>query len=201
MRKLINYILRLFKKRVLPEFNINHPDIAGAIEPAFVCSGVQYYRFTDEFKCPAGRYKYYYAYLREVDLRMELSLLKQLISDLKACLNASKKEIDLEQAWRILFNIEGRITLGFEPDTVKRLASVAYFDETEDLSTYSKEYGNGKIKKWESAGGLDFFLTKPIGELLGLNGISATSLAEYLETSNSIIANLNQELQNPSGEK
>lgn len=190
---------RFFKKKNKEFFGIHHPDICNQIEPAFKVGFTQYYRFKDEYRIPAGRYKYVYAFIREVDLRMTLDTLKKLVEELKKCLNASKQQVDLEMAWRLLFNLESRISLAFEPETIKRLASVCYFDDTEDLSTFDKDYGATKIKHWEKHKCLDFFLTQPIGTLLGLNDSLVTSLAEYLETTTDLIKDLNQDLLNLSG--
>lgn len=90
--------------------------------------------------------------------------------------------------------METRVNLAFEPDTVRRLASVVYFDAAEDLSTFDMKYGEKKVEFWKKNNVTDFFLTRPISELLGLEGISITSLEEYLRTSTSIIEELTSEL-------
>lgn len=178
------------KARKKEAFNIHHPDLVDAVEPAFKVGTTQYYRFKDDYRMPVGRYKYVHAFLREVDLRMDLATLKAYVSELKNCLNGAKKVIDIEGAWKIVFSLETRTELAFEPETVKRLASVTYFDETEDLSTYDRKHAKDKINKWNKSKSLDFFLTRPISDLLGLSGISITSLEDYLTTSTEIIKNL-----------
>ena len=183
-----------------PIFNIRHPDIENNIEVAFKVKGKTYYRFKDDFRMPVGRYKYVYAYLREVDLRMSLGTLQAYVQELKRCLNGEKKVIDLEGAFKIVFSLETRVNLAFEPDGVRRLAAVTYFDSTEDLSTYDQKYGNDKIVFWKKNNVTDFFLTRPINELLGLTDISVTSLEEYLATAQGILQDLNLELPNLSSE-
>lgn len=183
-----------------PIFNVNHPDIENNIEVAFKVKGKTYYRFKDDFRMPVGRYKYVYAFSKEVEMRMDLDTLKEYVRELKRCLNGEKKVIDLEGAFKIVFSLETRVNLAFEPDTVRRLASVAYFDSTEDLSTYDQKHGNDKIAFWKKNNVTDFFLTRPINELLGLTDTSITSLEEYLATAEGILQDLNLELPNLSSE-
>lgn len=175
-------------------FNVHHPDNVNLVEVAFKVKGKTYYRYTDDFRMPVGRYKYVYAFHKEVEMRMSLGTLKAYVDELKRCISGEKKVVDLEGVWRVIFNMETRVNLAFEPDTVRRLASVVYFDATEDLSTFDMKYGEKKVEFWKKNNVTDFFLTRPISELLGLEGISITSLEEYLRTSTSIIEELTSEL-------
>src|SRR5690606_15589390 len=122
-------------------FNVHHPDNANIVEVAFKVKGKTYYRFVDDFRMPVGRYKYVYAYSKEVEMRMDIDTLKTYVLELKRCLTGEKKIIDMEGAWKIIFSLETRVNLAFEPETVRRLASVVYFDDTEDLSTYDQKHG------------------------------------------------------------
>lgn len=190
------------KKSPKPEFNISHPDIANVIEEAFKAGGKRYYRFKEERLIPAGRYKYIYAYLKEVDLRMNLETLQKYIKDFKDLLNGSgpKKIIQIGELWKLIINLESRVALAFEPATVERLASVIYFDENEDLSTYNKKYGIQKVEHWKKHNIIDFFLTKPMGELLGLKDISTESLGLYIQEAVQILQDLTFDQQKLSSE-
>lgn len=183
----IQWIKRIWKKKNSSEFNIHHPELADKIEHAFTVDGVKYYRFADEFRMPTGRYKWVMNYLREVDLRMDLGMMKAYMNELLASLNGKKGMIDILTAGRIIHSIQTRLELAFEPESVKRLASVTYFDDTEDLSDFDPRKGEQKIKTWEKHKFLDFFLTKPISELLMLNGTSVGSLEAYIKEAQEII--------------
>lgn len=192
-----------FKKRSpKPEFNISHPDIAHVIEEAFRAGGKVYYRFKEERLIPAGRYKYIYAYLKEVDLRMNLETLQNYVKDFENLLNGSgpKKVIEIGKLWQLVINLKSRIALAFEPATVERLAAVIYFDDTEDLSTYDKKHGQAKIEIWKKHLTHDFFLMKPMGELLGLKDISIESLEDYIQTSVQLIQDLTTDQSKLSSE-
>lgn len=191
----------LFRKQVIePPFDRNHPDLLEATELAFECGGKKFYRFLDDYRMPTGRYKYVYAALKEVDLRMSLELLKEYLGQIKTCLRGEKNQVNLELAWRTIFNMETRLSLAFEPEGVKKLASVVYFTEDEILSTWSKEDGKKKVEFWERHKCNDFFLTRPIGELLGLNASSVTSLETYLSQIYPILEELNSVQPTPSSE-
>jgi hypothetical protein len=195
-------IQEALKPKARPEYTMNHPDFAPMVEEAFVCGVKRFYRFKEEFRMSTGRYKYYYAALREMDLRVNLQTLQDFVNTFEAILNGGKngKEIRLGTFWELIINLKSRLKLAFEPQSVKNLAAVAYFDETEDLTTFDLEYGKQKIKLWEEHNIHDFFLTKPIGELLNLNSLSTTDLVDYLQTADQILADLNSGLQKVSEE-
>jgi hypothetical protein len=190
-------LLNLFKKKARPEFNIRHPDVAHNVEVAFKAGGKTYYRFREERLIPAGRYKYIYAYLKEVDMRMNLETLKNYVKDFKDLLNGSgpKKIIQIGEMWKLVINLESRLALAFEPATVERLASVMFFDGDEDLSTYDRKHGAAKIEHWHKNNVRDFFLTKPMGELLGLRTTSIESLEAYISQATQVIQDLTVDQQ------
>jgi hypothetical protein len=194
---MINFFKRKPKE---PPFNIHHPDLADKIEFAFECGPVlrkkKYYRMkadadsTNEFRLPTGRYKWIDAYLAEVQLRMTTDTLRAYIEQLKKHLDGEKGVINIGKAWHVIYSMEGRCNLGFDPQTIKTLASVVYFDESEDLSDYDKDYCDKKIKFWEANDCYDFFLTRPIAELCNLNGTSLTALKNYIQISEQVIKDL-----------
>lgn len=188
-------ILNVFrKKKKDPVFNIHHPDIAGNIEFAFEAGPAfgkrKFYRAKEDYRLPYGRYKYIDAYLYEVELRMNLKTLEQYMESLEKHLDGSKGSISISKAFEVIWAIRSRCKLAFEPETVKRLASVVYFDETEDLSDYSMDYGTEKVKFWERHGCYAFFLTSPIEELLNLKGTSETSLRTYIHQAEAVLKDL-----------
>lgn len=181
---------RVRKPLAKPEFNIHHPELADKIELAFTSGGKKFYRFIAEYQMPTGRYKWVMNYLREVDLRIDLSTMKAYMAEIIKCIDGSKKQIDLINVFKIVTSIQSRLELAFEPETIKRLASVTYFDDTEDLSDFSMQKGEEKRKWWDKHNTLDFFLTNPISELLGMKGISLESLQAYIQETTEILKEL-----------
>lgn len=196
--KIKKFFKRLLQKE--PPYNVDHPDFEGKIEAAFVAKGVTYYRFKHDYDMPVGRYKYVTNYLHQVDLRMTTSTLREYIKQIEAWLDGSKQHINPGKALILLKKMESRANLEFDVETVRKLASVVYFDDTEILSTYDFPHNRKKIQKWIDGNVLDFFLTRPISELLKLKNISISSLEEYVQWQEETIKILNSELQNQSKE-
>lgn len=197
----MNIFKRLFGKKAkeIPH-NIYHPDYVGRVEEAFKCEGVTYYRMKHEFHLPAGRYKFLDAYLMEVEMRMTLDMLKAYLDRIETILNGKAGVIKLSDIAVVVHNMRTHANLGFHPETIRRLSSVVYFDDTEDLRDFDKEHGTLKIQKWDSDGKLSFFLTRPIVELLNLQDISVESLTKFIQDQEEIIKELISGPQTPSSE-
>lgn len=200
----MNFFSKLFKSKPKePPFNIHHPDLADKIEFAFECGPTlnkrKFYRMkadvneTNDFRLPTGRYKWIDAFLAEVNLRMTVGTLIAYLNELEKNLDGTKGVVNLGKAFQIIYSIRTRTNLGFDPQLVKTLASIVYFDESEDLSDYDKDYCDKKIKYWERHDCYDFFLTRPIAELCNLNNSSVTHLKTYIQTATQIIKDLTLE--------
>lgn len=179
----------LFKRKD-PEFlNCLHPKYAKDVEPAFKCGSIQYYRMKEEIIMPYGRYKEFSIFLSEVDLRMTKRTLTGFLDKLEDVLNGTKGNgVILGDAFKVIWSMRSRLTLDFEPETARKLATVVYFDESESLIEYDPEHGQKKLKIWDKCGGDAFFLlTKPMDELLGLKGISAPSLIDYISQARELL--------------
>lgn len=193
-----------------PPFNIHHPDLQDKIEFAFECGPTlnkrKFYRMkadvneTNEFRLPTGRYKWIDAFLAEVNLRMSAGTLVSYLNELEKNLDGTKGQINLGKAFQIIYAMKTRTNLGFDPQLVKTLASIVYFDESEDLSDYDKAYCDKKIKYWEKYDCYDFFLTRPIAELCNLNDSSVHALKTYIQTAEQIIKDLTFGQENQSSE-
>lgn len=196
------------KKRKDPPFNIHHPDLQDKIEFAFECGPTlnkrKFYRMkadvneTNEFRLPTGRYKWIDAFLAEVNLRMTSEMLQMYLNELEKHLDGGKGVINLSKAFQVIYAMRTRVNLGFDPNLIKTLASIVYFEETEDLSDYDKTYCDKKIKYWERYDCYDFFLTRPIAELCNLNGSSVHALKTYIQTAEQLIKDLTFEQGNQS---
>lgn len=186
----------LLKEKPRPEYTMAYADFAPNVEEAFTCGGKRFYRFKEEYEMPAGRYKYFFHFLTETTMHADLATLKKYVEAFKNILNGAnpKKGIQLGELWKLLINLETRLALDLDPALVKRLATVTYFDETEDLITYDKDHGDAKIKLWEDHNIHDFFLTKPISDLIGLNGLSETYLEDCLTERVEILKALDSDL-------
>jgi len=164
-------IKRFFKKDKEIR-NVYHPEMQGKVEPAFKSGGKQYYRFVKEVEMFWGRYMFMQTFLYEQNLRMDNGMLKKYMEALSKHLNGDKGKIDLGKAFQIITQILSRCELAFEIDTTYRLASVLYFDDTEELWLYDKKYNDQKIKAWKEDRMVDFFYQMPMTEFLNLSDSS-----------------------------
>lgn len=171
-------------------FNVHHPEFKDSVEPAFVNSGIQYYRFKAEVKMPWTRYQILQAFLVAQDLKMDPDLLAGYVQIMRKAANGSKGIIDLTVIFKTLDAMESRMCQAFEVDTTYSLASVIYFDETEDLYSYNRQYNEKKVAAWKEARVVDFFYTKPMDELLGLKNISPEDLTKYIEDQLNVLKDL-----------
>jgi hypothetical protein len=198
---MIKWIRSLFQRKE-PPFNINHPDMQGRYEFAFEAGPLfrktKYYRAVKDYMLPVGRYKFIDARLYAAELKMNLKTLGDYMDVLEKHLDGSKGVVTLSKAFEVIWAIRSRINLGFEPETIKNLAAVVYFDETEILNDFDEEYGNKKIKFWDQYDCLSFFLTMPMSELLNLTDTSEESLREYIAKASEIIKDLSYVLPTQS---
>lgn len=160
---------------------LNHADYYGKTEFQFEAKGVKYYAFQNDVDMPTGRYMFIQNFLQEVNLRMNLDTLKEYVQAIRKNIDGSKGHVDIVKVAVLIDQLESRVELAFEPDTVYRLASCIFFDETELLTTYNIKHNEQKIAAWKSEGTLDFFYRKPFEELTGLKGISQDVIRNYLE--------------------
>lgn len=188
MRKPPKRKRRPVKPVVNSEFhNVHHPEYTGLITEEFKCRGVQYYSFKQDSLVRTGRYMFVQNFLQEVFYRMTVDRLKAYIARVRSEIDGSKTtadgtpQVNFGNAIVFLDQMKNLTELAFEPETVYRLASVIYFDETEDVTRWDRAHNEKKIAAWKEEGTLDFFYGRPFIELTGLSGISETDLRDCLE--------------------
>lgn len=149
--------------KVLPDHHISY---------AFTCGETHYFNFTDAFSIPSNRahdaifvYQQYkgldYEALKETQAAKKNLYLKNPISIFEL------KKLDDQ--------IDEMLEMVLPPSRMAALlASVYYFDETENPYSYDRAYGEKKIEKWMNnpltidGEPTDFFLSPPIRNLMPL---------------------------------
>lgn len=165
-------------------------------ELVFSCGGVDYYQFTE------GGLPIYYNRFREFQATMNrheewkvtnevfteyLDMIQKFAKDTK--LTAERKVAEIE---RITEFIKWRREQSNELMLVFELASVWYFDESEDPAEYSSEYAKEKIKNWQGNNNfaiiegvkleslLGFFLRTPLNKFINFMDLSEVGTMTYL---------------------
>lgn len=193
--KFTERVKRIFRGHNPEHFNVHHPEFSDKVEEAFKVNGIQYYRFIQELSMPVQRYMIMQTLLVAKDLGMDRDLLLGYIKNMQKAVNGAKGMIDLTTVIKTLGQMESRVSTAeiFEIDTTYALATIIYFDETEDLYGYDRNYNKKKADSWREAKVIDFFYTKPMDELLGLKNTSAQDLLTFIEAQEETARILNSE--------
>jgi hypothetical protein len=162
----------------------NHfKDSEYVISYAFTAGGVDYYQFDDVFNLPYQRGREAIHAYEELQMRCDKDYLirhSELINDL-----LTKGSIGFDEIARIKAandQLKQRLTWVIVPDLVFRLASVVFFDSSEDPKRYEIGYNQKKIEHWKKHEDVaDFFLRQPVAKLIPQFEGSKSNFQSYLK--------------------
>jgi len=177
--KLQNALMKLIPKRKLKIKSFN----GEVATEAFKHGGHTYYQFQDNFRMPTGRAICSLAIYAELKMRCDDDYLKLHIEATEKILNAEDGKIRLTKLAQINANLKERLNLAPFPDHIYKLASVIFFDESENPNGYDFEYNQKKIANWKKDSDLlYFFLSVPFKDLIPFGNISKGRAESYLNT-------------------
>lgn len=168
-------IIRSFVK---PQFQFDlRPE--HRVIPAFVCDGVQYYRFDQAISIPYDRAVWAHAFFTEFDSRVDRQYLLDWLDAMDLTVNA--KRVRLSDIALLLRDLKDRTMLALDMDLVYKIASVEFFDANESPYSYDAEYNRQKIERWKKKGQLGpMFSGTAIGELISCLGQSEPDMQASL---------------------
>lgn len=151
--------------KILPDHHIEH---------AFTCGDTPYFHFTDSFSIPCERamdalhiYQEFKNRTDDVFLQAHCTAKQNLYL---------KNPISIFELKKLDDQLQERLSMALPPPRIiENLASVVYFDSTENPYKYDRAYAEKKIKKWKEGKitdvegvekPYDFFLLMPLGKLL-----------------------------------
>lgn len=135
------------------------------IEYAFTSGGTKYYQFADITNLPFERGITAMCVYNEVEMRCSREFLLKYTAKMDEVLNANK--IDIFKINELNGILKDRLTLTADLDLAYKLASVVYFDKSENPYKYEPEYAAKKIEKWRKDKSVsDFFTLQPLRELM-----------------------------------
>ena len=150
------------------------------IEYAFTCGGTKYYRFADITNLPYERGLMAMHTYNEVQMRCDRNFLVRYADTIDKLLHEQK--IDIFKIQKLNEVLKQRLTLVAETDLMYKLASIVYFDKSENPAVYEPAYAEKKIAKWRKDKGVhDFFTQKPLLELMPFSQSANTDLDTYSE--------------------
>ena len=144
------------------------PDIKHIIMYAFTIGDRHYFRFDDPLNTPYDRALKCLVYWKELDMNCDRVFLKSHTEAIDNMLLKGKFTIaDLMTVKTLNDQLKQRLELPKEPDLMYKLASVVFFDQHENPTTYEFKYGENKIRFWKKNTSLtDFFLSMPLKTLI-----------------------------------
>lgn len=146
--------------------------------------GVNFFEFVDFNEMPLKRALYSLNYLNEVSQKLTKERLIAYIDSILG--EMDKPDGSANKIRKILFSLQERAELIFEPESVYKLASVVYFTEQENPNDYSPKQGFQNIDIFRTVKDHDFFLSMPIKKLLPQTNLSDDDLVKYLKAAKKI---------------
>ena len=174
-------ILRKLRSRLTGKafFNV---DIEHPIKEAFISGGVQYYMFDDIFNAPFNRAMEAQTFYTELQMRVSRDYLLLHTQAVDAILSDSKG-INIGDIATMNSQLKERMEFIVDADLLYKLASVMYFDDSENPYRYDFAYGSKKIAKWKKDKEVkDFFLNTPIRDFIPFLDTLEKDLDTYLRT-------------------
>lgn len=159
-------MLNLLQK-LLPHKN-QFPPSGQVVEYAFTCGGIDYYQHSDEMNMPFRRALKALTFYKELDMNCDRLYLESHIRAMDNLFSGKKIGLDeLARMKRLNEQLKERVQWVLIDDHVYKIASVRFFDRSENPNDYDYRYNEKKIAHWKQhEGANDFFLREPIARLV-----------------------------------
>lgn len=169
--------------RPTPKFHINPEH---HIVPVFEENGHVNSRFTDEFNIPSERGFAAFHHFEKLVRRADDKFLQTHTEAVDAILE-HPTVIKIAEIKKLNSDLKERLTMFYPPDLIWSLASVLFFDETENPYSYDSVYAEQKIARWKKSKDIyDFFLLQPFQSLMPRSGLSKEDFRNFLRIANLI---------------
>lgn len=177
--------LKSIFSRTKPKFHINpehHISLAFTEAGGMKCS-----RFTDEFNIPSERGFAAFHHYECLAQRCDYDYLKTHTEAVLKILSETNV-VKVGEAVKMEQQLQERLTMFFPPELIWKLASVLFFDETENPYTYDTVYAETvKIPRWKKNKEIyNFFLLVPFKDLMPRSGVSQDDFRNILKVANLI---------------
>jgi hypothetical protein len=138
------------------------------IKYAFTSGGIRYYQFDDAFNIPWQRGIEATHVYEELQMRCDRDYLLEHTKLVDAILTGNRiTMVEWQRLKAANDQMRQRLDWVVLPDLAYKLASVVYFDASENPDTYEMGYARKKIALWKANEDVDaFFLRQPLRELM-----------------------------------
>ena len=148
---------------------------------AFKFNGVQYYELKDIFDIPCQRAFVLRDFMEELQMRTTREFLQAHVTAVQNILS-NPKSINVTDLGRLNQQLQERLNMIVDAEIVYKLASVYYFDESEQPYMYNFKHGLEKIQAWKRANeDMSFFYLEPVKALCNLPILLNEDLQAYLQ--------------------
>lgn len=148
------------------------------IEYAFTSGGTKYYQFADIANLPYERGLQALYIYNQVEMRCSRDFLQRYADAVHKVLHG--KDIDIYVLNQMNEILQQRLSMPCDVELLYQLASVAFFDKTENPAVYEQEYAEKKIAKWRKDKEVAaFFSQKPLQDLMPFLSNVGVDLSTY----------------------
>lgn len=124
--------------------------------PGLVIDGVQYWEFVNIADMPETRRANYLNARKRMQMGIDDSLLLEYIDKIRQANDNDEKS----RIGSLCFMLEDTVKNITPLENIYYLASIAYFDDQEDLKTYDLDFANRKIERFKSFRNQSFFFLR-----------------------------------------
>jgi len=170
------------------------PKIDYVYKEAFTIGGRTYYEMDDAFNLPYQRGAACLRYYSEFNMRVDRDFLKEHVKAMDEILHfIPGQPIDLIKAKQLNNNLRDRMEWIIDEDLAYKLASVVYFDKSENPAVYDAKYNQEKIAFWKKEmAAKEFFFMQPLQKLIPF----LKEFEQNFETYLMVTAQLKEKYQN-----
>jgi hypothetical protein len=168
-------------KRLLGIKPDHFTDSKQVIEYAFTIGGIDYYQHSDEMNMPYRRALKALTFYKELDMKCDRNYLDGHINAMEKLFGGKKIGFEeMSKMKRLNDQLKERVQWVHVDDHVYKLASVRFFDRSENPDDYDYRYNEKKIAHWRAhEPAKDFFLREPILRLVPFLGSAPIDLESY----------------------
>lgn len=155
-------------KRLLGIKPDHFTDSKQVIEYAFTVGGIDYYQHSDEMNMPYRRALKALTFYKELDMKCDRTYLDGHIKAMENLFAGKKIGFEeMSKMKRLNDQLKERVQWVLIDDHVYKLASVRFFDRSENPDDYDYKYNEKKITHWrQHEPAADFFLREPVLRLV-----------------------------------
>lgn len=170
-------LLRKLIEKVLPT---QFPVVKHPTEYAFTIDGVKYYRFSDLQNMPYKRAAKCLTVYNELNMRVDRNFLLKHTEAVAKILSGDKISLpQLMEISKLNAQLRERTKWIIDADLSYKLATIVFFDESENPYDYDWQYNERKAKLFKAKGS-DFFLSTPMQTLIPSLGSLQGDVDMYL---------------------